>query len=68
MTEPANLSIYLRQKRAVRTAQFSLKQRFARIEWEELVLKPELEEDKERLASGLVVEPILIEEVNENSP
>lgn len=34
----------LRQLRAVRVAEFQLKQRLERIEWEEDVLKPELEQ------------------------
>jgi hypothetical protein len=39
-----NLQTKLRQYRAARVAQFALKQRLERIEWEDDVLKPELEQ------------------------
>jgi hypothetical protein len=42
--KPLNLQTKLRQYRAARVAQFALKQRLERIEWEDDVLKPELEQ------------------------
>lgn len=46
----AEIKIALRQARAAKVAEFNFQQRMEKIEWEETVLKPHLEEVARQLA------------------
>ena len=51
----SSLKIALRQARAEKVAEFALKQRMEKIEWEETVLKPHLEREAQRIGETLEI-------------
>jgi hypothetical protein len=56
-----NIQAELRKHRAAKVAQFALIQRLERIEWEETVLKPELERIALEAVSNLSIPEFIIE-------
>lgn len=53
---------YMRKLRAVRSAEFSLKQRLERIDFEEDILKPELEQAALDAGSMLSIPETIVED------
>ena len=57
----SDIKTALRQARAAMVAEFTLRQKFERIEWEESVLNPKLEELKQEIALHGVLPVIELE-------
>jgi hypothetical protein len=62
-----NIQTELRKHRAAKVAQFALIQRLERIEWEETVLKPELEQIAMEAGSNLSIPEFVVDHEDQDN-